>query len=630
MKNYSTKPSRNYSSLSGRKREAGQATLFFLLALGIFLMGALAFAFDLSNMWFHRQAAQTAADAACTAGAMDLLLSSEGAATGNAWHAGVPPLVAFNCTTTSPDSVCQYALKNGYNSSNTSPGNLVAVSFPPSVIGVTPPPAGIAPTAFIRIDVLDNVGTFFLGLLNGSRTVAVRAFATCGVILATSPIPIVVLDPQSPSSTPSQSALNIQGNGTIAIRGGPTRSIQVNSAAAAASCGQSNCSVNLPWGSAQIDLSQAGPSGTGADLGLWGAPAIAPGGFIPGTTGHWVPSASPISDPFAQVCGPGQTGCPAINGNAPPAIPTAILMPTGPPLTYGAGGNACQKKTNTTCTGNPCLAADIQGGNCFVSHNTHGCPEPGATTPPLPSNGCVIYAPGPYPGGIAVGPGGSSTAIFDPGLYYITGGLALASGSTVRPGNGTGDASGGVILYFVGTGIGAGTVSVASNSGTKVGLDAFTTLSGTGSLANGVKCTAASTAPTLPATLQGNILLGPCTGYYGDPLGAADPIGIQRGFLFFQDRSGRNVNPKWGGGGQFLLAGTMYFHSCNASGTGVGCGTAPTYYNDIFSLSGNSGSGTYVLGSIVADNLTLGGTSGITMVLNPNVAYNTLKASLLQ
>jgi len=155
---------------------------------------------------------------------------------------------------------------------------------------------------------------------------------------------------------------------------------------------------------------------------------------------------------------------------------------------------------------------------------------------------------------------------------------------------------------------------------------------------SGVKCVAGSTIPTnlqgsgTPApgiNVNGNILLGVCTGYYGDPLGTSDPIGLQHQFLFFQDRSAKNVGPSWGGGGQFLLAGTMYFHSCNSSGTGVGCGAANDYYNDILNLSGNSGSGTYVLGDIVVDNLTLGGTSGITMDLNPNVAFSILKATLL-
>jgi hypothetical protein len=74
----------------------------------------------------------------------------------------------------------------------------------------------------------------------------------------------------------------------------------------------------------------------------------------------------------------------------------------------------------------------------------------------------------------------------------------------------------------------------------------------------------------------------------------------------------------------------MYFHHCNASGTGTSCGAPTAYYDAMFSLQGNSGSSTYVLGDIVADNLTLGGTSGITMDLNPTAAYNILKASLLQ
>jgi len=139
-------------------------------------------------------------------------------------------------------------------------------------------------------------------------------------------------------------------------------------------------------------------------------------------------------------------------------------------------------------------------------------------------------------------------------------------------------------------------------------------------------------------SLNGNVLLGPCSGYYGDPLGASEPasIGEQRWFLFFQDRSALGVQPSWGGGGQFLLAGTMYFHSCNSSGSGVSCTPPPvpatnsSYYQDIFSLLGNSGAGTYVLGEIVADNLTLGGTSGINMDLNPTTAFNILKASLYQ
>ena len=563
-----------------RTGESGQALLFYILVMGTFLLGALLFAFDLSNMWFHRQAAQTAADAACAAGAMDLYLDSQGAATG---HQGFTPGTGYSCGTGSTDSVCSYAAKNGYNSNNTYPGNSVSVSFPSSVIGCgagCQPPAVVAAVPFIRVDAVDHVQTFFAGLLNGSTTSDVRAFSTCGAELATAPIPIVVLDPQSPSSTPAQAALNIQGNGTIAIIGGPAQSIQVNSADSSTSCGQSDCSVNLPWGSAKIDLRKGGPDQTGSIMGLWGAPSTAPSGFLPGTTGQWVAPSAPISDPFAQVCAPGGTGCSTINGYYVPATPTALQ------------------------------------------------------TVPTKKNGCVLYTAGPYPSGISVDSsgGGSAVAVFDPGLYYVTGGLALKSGSTVRPGTGTGDGSGGVTFYFAGSGTTAGTVQVDANSGKNTAVDAFNTQSGTGSLALGVACTGSSVIPSnVPATVTGNILLGPCTGYYGDPLGTSDtPNGEQRGFLFFQDRSGKSVDPSWGGGGQFLLAGTMYFHSCNSTGSGTGCGTAPTYFNDILSLNGNSGSGTYVLGSIVADNLTLGGTSGINMDLNPTKAYSILKVSILQ
>src|SRR5216683_6731049 len=112
------KTNRNWRRRGHRSGEAGQAMLFVLLAMGIFLLGALCFAFDMSNMWFHRQAAQTAADAACAAGAMDILVDAEGSATG---HQGFTLGTPYSCTTASTDSVCQYAAKNGYSSNNTFP-----------------------------------------------------------------------------------------------------------------------------------------------------------------------------------------------------------------------------------------------------------------------------------------------------------------------------------------------------------------------------------------------------------------------------------------------------------------------------------------------------------------------------
>jgi hypothetical protein len=115
-------------------------------------------------------------------------------------------------------------------------------------------------------------------------------------------------------------------------------------------------------------------------------------------------------------------------------------------------------------------------------------------------------------------------------------------------------------------------------------------------------------------------------------LGTTGAIGEQRGILFFQNRAkNAGTNPEWSGGGQFLLAGTMYFHQCVTSGSdiGTGCSTASAY-NDTLKLGGNSGSSTYVLGSVVADQVSLGGTSGITMDLSPTTSYSILKATLLR
>lgn len=542
--------------------DAGQATIFVLLALGLFLAGAVAFCVDIANMWFHRQAAQNAADASCIAGAMDLLVDAN---TGITTQGGFTAGTGFDCSDAKSSSLapCQYAVLNGYNGQNASPGNDVSVSFPGSsaVPGVVAPPAGVAPNPFIRVDILDHVQTFFSGLLSGSHTQDVRAFAVCGLLLVKAPVPIVVLDKQNPSKG---SALSVQGTPTVTVYGGPQQSIQVNSNDPAA--------VNI-GGSATIDLSLGGPNNTGSDLGVYGGPASAPKGFIPGTTGHWEQHA-PINDPFADV--------------AAPAQPTNTY--TGPFKQVTAG--------------------------------TDGCPGAAGSQ-------CDEYLPGYYPSGITVK---GTTAIFVEGIYYLNGGLTADSNSCLRPSTATAaDASnqiGGTFFYLTGS----GSLKVDSNSGAKCPAGSpFNTTVGTGVYANGINCTAGETGPSnMPATLTGNVLLAPCTGTYGDPLGATDPIGVQRGMLFFLDRSVTNANPTWGGGGTFLLAGDMYFHSCNASGTGENCGAAGTYYTDNFTLQGNSGSTTYVLGDIITDNLQLGGTSGIVMDLNPSKAFDLLKASLLR
>jgi len=625
--------------------ESGQAMLFLLLVLGLVLLGAAAFSVDMGNIWFHKQSAQNAADAACVAGAMDMLVD---ATNGVASQGGFTPSTSntYDCSTNSTISPCRYAGLNKYGGAAT--GGVV-VSFPSTVSGVTsgevpPAPACASPpctsTPYIRVDVLDKVPTYFSGLLSGRSTQPVRAYAVCGTVLATAPIPILVLDPRSSDGT----TLLIHGNPVITIAGGPQKSIQIN--------GASSDAVKADGTKSKIDLSQGGPKGTGSDLGTWGGPttALSPQ-FVPGSTGHWIAPATPIGDPFGQVCYPGQiANCGPINGISAPAKPGAPVVP------------ADEKATRFPAS--PCLSIP-----CSVGYKDHGCPELAATRTGTGANKCKLYTPGLYdsttgfPSGISVGPGGSSTgitALFDPGLYYVVGGLALNSNSTVRPGTGTGDGSGGVVFYFKGS----GTVTVAADSGSKV-KDPFNTEKGPHDMAGnvypddathtnktfvnlGVRCAAGSKVPdnltggagspgveigidpSTGAQTGANLLLGACSGYYGDPLGGTEAGGAQRSFLFFQDRSATGVNPNWGGNGQFLLAGTMYFHSCNSSATGVDCKTTTPYYTDFLTLGGTSGSGTYVLGDVVTDKLELGGTSALTMDLNSNVAFSILKATLLR
>jgi Putative Flp pilus-assembly TadE/G-like len=564
-----------WRSASGCSSESGQALVFLVLALSLAFLGAGAFSVDMSNLWFHRQTAQNAADATCVAGAMDMLVDAEGGATG---HQGFTTGTAFNCSAGSTWPICQYASKNGYNSDGT--GNLVSVSFPSSVTGVptgSVPPTGLAPNAFMRVDIIDNVQTYFSGLLSGRRTQTVRAFAVCGLVLEPSPVPILVLDPQNPVTRPASVALDIQGNPRINIVGGPNQSLQINSNVTPA--------VNV-GGNAHIDLTKGGNNFDGSSLGTYGGPFTAPSGFVTANSGKWMAPTSPVGDPFAQIPTPAQ-----------PAAPAALAAPV--------------------CTSNA-----IQNGNCTVPYHdpNHGCPA---------ATGCTLYTAGYYPRGICIGNGGCGgapnasklTAVFDPGLYYLNGGLQLQAKSMVRPGTGTGDGTGGTVFYLTGTPPScsgqSGLVCVGSNSGSQA-IDAFNTA--------GVQCpggVAPNPRLNLPATLTGNVLLAPCTGTYGDPLGK------YRGILFFQDRAS-GAGGGWGGGGGFLLAGSMYFHHCNASGTGVGCGAPPTYYNSIFTLQGNSGSASYVLGDIITDNLAMGGNPTINMALNPNAAYSILKATLLR
>jgi hypothetical protein len=383
--------------------EEGQAILIVVLAMGIFLLGAVGLAIDGSHLFSQRQMAQSAADSAAIAGIMSIFdgTNTTGA---HSFSTGA----SFNCTTTDARTPCVYAAKNAFGATA---ADTVTIDFPTTAPGVSL--SASYPTALVRATVSRNVPTTLMRMITPTTFTTVTATATAAIVDIFAPIPIIVLHPTLTD------AFQLQGNPNITICGGPTKSIQVNSAASEDS--------HLA-GSAHIDLSHAGPKdtagdctlGTGSDFGLWGGsyPTDPTSIVSLGSTGHYVNPASPIKDPLASV--------------NPPPIPA--LAPGQTSLSAGAtsGGVTCP------------VSAGVKG--------------------------CTVWSPGKYPSGISAT---NTTMLMKPGIYYmVTGGFSCASncnittitGSDTGPGStntgwdGT-KAGGGVLVYNSGT----GPVNIGSN-----------------------------------------------------------------------------------------------------------------------------------------------------------------------
>lgn len=174
-------------------REAGQALVVMVFMLSLFLVAVLAFAVDYTNIWLQRQQAQTAADAACEAGAMDIYQLASGVSLPNM---GFALGTAGNCSSysSSGPTMCWYANKNGLNGYS---GGTATVSwtFPSSVTGVTPPPSSVTAYPFLQISVSTPLKTYFSNLITGNQTQTVAANSTCGLTEVMQGGPIMVLHP---------------------------------------------------------------------------------------------------------------------------------------------------------------------------------------------------------------------------------------------------------------------------------------------------------------------------------------------------------------------------------------------------------------------------------------------------
>lgn len=348
-----------------------------MLAMSIFLLGAVGLATDGSHLYAQRQMAQAAADAAAQAGIMSVFDGTNGGTLATSFATNA----SFTCSTTDGRTPCAYARLNGFGGST---GDTVTIDFPTSAPGVTL--SGSDPVNLLRATVQRNVSTTFLRML-GPSTLPIKATATAAIVNVIAPVPLVITHPSLANS------LSMNGTTGIKICGGPAQSVQINS---------SNASAYTGGGT--IDLRHAGlldsgqcDTGTGADFGIFGGSTTNPGSVSLGTLPGKYVHSSPIQDPYASV------------------------FPSGPPVPTTAGttrtiSNGTEGCTLTTCKEySPGLYAGgiteasnntmevfkpglyyIQGGGFKLKNTTAiTCPV-GLCTPDTDTgNGMVIYNTGP-------------------------------------------------------------------------------------------------------------------------------------------------------------------------------------------------------------------------------------------
>jgi hypothetical protein len=408
-----------------------------LVAMSVFLIGAVGLAIDGSHLYAERQMAQAAADAAAQAGIRSIYTGSD--VSGNTGYFSTSGTGPFTCSTSDARTPCYYAQTlNGFNGS----GDTVSYDFPSAAtVGVpsgTISTSSIYPVKLIRVSVARQVNTTLFKFIS-SANFSVGATATGAIVSVIGPVPILVTHPTL------SGALHLGGSGSgpkITICGGPPRSIEVNSSS----------STSITWtGNPVVDLSHAGPAdpgncttGTGADFGDLGGPSNAGSSIASfGSTGHYDEPAPPIPDPLASV--------------AAPTLPSPLTWPTNKTASLSAGSNGC----------------------------------------PAGSGGCTLYFPGYWTTDIHVK---NQNAVFAPGIYYMYGtNFIMDSNSnvfmsqglsdtavTTSPSTstccgtgqsgavtwgGSGTTQGNMLFYFTGPGSPAatGTISINSNAGGCIG-----------------------------------------------------------------------------------------------------------------------------------------------------------------
>jgi Flp pilus assembly protein TadG len=217
---------------------------------------------------------------------------------------------------------------------------------------------------------------------------------------------------------------------------------------------------------------------------------------------------------------------------------------------------------------------------------------------------CTIISPGYYDGTTNRLDNISGYTIMRPGIYWINHkGFQLGSGTIIRM------ASAAVDISDPKTGTNWTNQVLIYNkpqSPVNSGNDVFSISANSGKLPGN------NTYPSADCPSGGNCFSGtPTTSAY-------------KGILFFQSRAtATTLNHQLQGGGGLTLKGTIYLTHTKAS-----IATDGKY--QFLSLQGNSGGTTKVAGEIIVDELSLGGSSGITMNLSSTATFLVRQVALVQ
>ena len=333
----------------------GQAVMLVVVAMSIFLIGALGLAIDGAQMYAQRQMAQAAADAAAQAGIMSILRGTNITGT-HPFGTGSSP-VPYTCTTMDGITPCVYARDNGFGGTT---ADTVILSYPATVSGVTLSSATVPGFA---VSVQRTLQTGLIRFVGGPATSSITAKATAGIIGTSSQYCLIAL-----SSSPANSA----SPPAIPYAFAATSGASVN----ANGCGiavNSSYSVN-PNNGLQVESSTV--SASVIDV-------IAPA-YKTASTVSPSPTiiTTPVADPLASLPVPTINAC-TTHASLGQGCPTCMTSPpanaTLTPGTYCGGISVANSANNVTFS--PGIYV-INGGGLSLNR------------PGLTANGVMFYLTG--------------------------------------------------------------------------------------------------------------------------------------------------------------------------------------------------------------------------------------------